>query len=360
MRSRFAAATILTLALALIPGSARATGCARWMNPRTRPQQRAAALLAAMSLQDKINLVTGDTGAPDPSYPNYGAAGVVFANPGLCIPPLVLNDAAAGIGDMQVNTTAFPDGVTQASTWDPALLRQYGDVLGQEAFAKGVNVLLGPGADILRDPLNGRGWEYYGEDPLLTGSAAAAIVAGIQQNPVVATAKHYAADDEEGTADNNFGTISNNVDRRTMEEIELPAFAATVRAGAGSVMCTSAELNDIYGCQNHQYLTGVLRGELHFTGWVVSDWQAAQSTAPSANGGMDMEMPSPMYFGPALQTAVQQGKVSVATLNTMVRRVLFTMFRLGLFDHVPSEGSQAFSANASTAQSISMAQRIAE
>ncbi|HUE26933.1 MAG TPA: glycoside hydrolase family 3 C-terminal domain-containing protein, partial [Solirubrobacteraceae bacterium] len=164
----------------------------------------------------------------------------------------------------------------------------------------------------------------------------------------------------EGTADNNFGTISNNVDRRTMEEIELPAFAATVRAGVGSVMCTSAELNDIYGCQNRQYLTGVLRGQLHFTGWVVSDWQAAQSTAPSANGGMDMEMPSPQYFGPALQSAVQQGKVSVATINTMVRRILFTMFRLGLFDHVPSEGSQAFSANASTPQSISMAQRIAE
>jgi beta-glucosidase len=330
------------------------------MNPHTKPDRRADVLLAAMTLQDKVNLVTGDTGQPDPSYPNYGAAGVVFANPNLCIPALVLNDAAAGIGDMQVLTTAFPDGVTQASTWDLPLLRTYGDALGHEAFAKGVNVLLGPGIDILRDPLNGRGWEYYGEDPYLTGQAAAAIIQGIQQNPVVATAKHYAADDQEGTPDNNYGTVSNNVDPRTMHEIELPAFEDSVRAGVGAVMCTSAQLNRIYGCQNRQYLTGVLRGQLHFGGWVMSDWQAAQSTAGSAKGGMDMEMPSPQWYGPALQAAVQQGKVTMATLNSMVRRILLTMFRRGLFDHVPPEQGQAFQANASTPASTSMAQRVAQ
>jgi beta-glucosidase len=330
------------------------------MNPHTKPDRRADVLLAAMTLQDKVNLVTGDTGQPDPSYPNYGAAGVVFANPNLCIPALVLNDAAAGIGDMQVLTTAFPDGVTQASTWDLPLLRTYGDALGHEAFAKGVNVLLGPGIDILRDPLNGRGWEYYGEDPYLTGQAAAAIIQGIQENPVVATAKHYAADDQEGTPDNNYGTVSNNVDPRTMHEIELPAFEDSVRAGVGAVMCTSAQLNRIYGCQNRQYLTGVLRGQLHFSGWVMSDWQAAQSTAGSAKGGMDMEMPSPQWYGPALQAAVQQGKVTMATLNSMVRRILLTMFRRGLFDHVPPEQGQAFQANASTPTGTSMAQRVAQ
>jgi beta-glucosidase len=330
------------------------------MNTHQPPAKRARVLLRSMSLTDKINLVTGDTGTPVATYPNYGAAGVVFANPRLCIPALVLNDAAAGIGDTQLLTTAFPDGVTQASSWDVPLLRSYGRVLGEEAFAKGVNVLLGPGIDIIRDPLNGRGWEYYGEDPFLTGQAAAAIVEGIQQNPVVATAKHYVADDEEGTAANNFGNVSNNVDGRTMQEIELPAFDAAIRAGVGAVMCTSAELNDVYGCQNRQYLTGVLRGQLHFTGWVTSDWQAAQSTVASANGGMDMEMPSPQYYGPALSAAVQQGKVSASTLDRMVYRIAFTMFRLGLFDHVPAEQGQAFSANASTAASLSMAQRIAE
>jgi beta-glucosidase len=330
------------------------------MSPHQRPSRRAQALLAAMTLQDKVNLVTGATGTPDPNYPNYGAAGVIFANQALCVPPLVLNDAAAGIGDSQVLTTAFPDGVTQASTWDLPLLRQYGDALGAEAFAKGVNVLLGPGIDILRDPLNGRGWEYYGEDPLLTGQAASAIIEGIQRNPVVATAKHYAADDQEGTPNNNFGTISNNVDRRTMQEIELPAFAAAVHAGVGSVMCTSEEINDVYVCQDRRYLAGVLRGQFHFSGWVVSDWQAAQSTVASARAGMDMEMPSAQYYGPALQAAVEQGKVPIATLNAMVHRILFTMFRRGLFDHVPSEGSSAAAANASTSKSISIARRVAE
>ena len=365
MRSRFgvlAALVALGGLAGVASGSvrARSSPCAAWMNRHEHPSRRANELLGAMTLQDKINLVTGDTSEPKPNYPNYGAAGVIFANPRLCIPPLVLNDGGAGIGDMQINTTAFPDGVTQASTWDMPLLHHYGRVLGREAFVKGVNVLLGPGIDILRDPLNGRGWEYYGEDPYLTGHAGAAIIRGIQQNPVVATAKHYAADDQEGTPDRNYGSVSNNVDRRTMEEIELPAFSDAVRAGVGSIMCTSEQLNDIYGCQNRQYLTDVLRGQLHFTGWVMSDWQAAQSTVGSADGGMDMEMPSAYWYGNALKRAVQQGKVSMATLNTMVHRILFTMFRLGLFDHVPQEGAQAFNANATTPTSIAMAKRIAE
>ena len=362
MRSRFG--VLVTLAavagFASNSGQARSHSCTAWMNRRASPARRTDALLNAMTLQDKVDLVTGDTADPKPSYPNYGAAGVIFANSRLCIPDLVLNDAAAGIGDSQIRTTAFPDGVTQASTWNVPLLRRYGVTLGREAFAKGVNVLLGPGIDIVRDPLNGRGWEYYGEDPYLTGRTAAAIVTGIQRNPVVATAKHYAADDQEGTSDNNYGSISNNVDRRTMEEVELPAFRAVVKAGVGAVMCTSEQLNDIYSCQNRRYLTGVLRGQFHFPGWVMSDWDAAQSTAGSANGGMDMEMPSAKYYGSALVRAVKLHRVSMHTLDTMVHRILFTMFRLGLFDRVPPERGQAFQANATTPASIAMAKRIAE
>ena len=346
-------------------GSA-ASGCAAWMNPHDSPAQRTAALEAVMSLTDKVNLVTGDTAAPGTNfaqyagYPNYGAAGVIFSQPQLCIPALVLNDANAGIADMQVNVTAYPDGVTQASTWDVPLLHAFGKELGHEAFVKGVNVLLAPGMNIIRNPLNGRGWEYYGEDPYLSGQSVAAFIEGVQENPVVATAKHYAAQDQEGTSDNQDGPVSNNVDPRTMEEIELPPFAAAIKAGVGAVMCTAAKLNNIFGCQNRQYLTDVLRGQLHFTGFVTSDWQAAQSTVGSADGGMDMEMPSAQYYGPALQTAVQQGKISMATLDTMVHRILFTMFRLGLFDHVPQEEGQAFAANASTPASIAMATQLAE
>src|SRR5437588_2388990 len=110
------------------------------MDANATPAARAHALLAAMTLSDKINMVTGSTGTPTLDYPNYGSAGVILAIQRLCVPALVLNDAAAGIGDTQVLTTAFPDGVTQASTWDPALLNSLGDALGSEAFAKGVNV----------------------------------------------------------------------------------------------------------------------------------------------------------------------------------------------------------------------------
>ncbi len=327
----------------------------------TRPAAaRAHALLNAMTLADKVNIVTGDTAMPTATYPNYGAAGVVFANPRLCIPALVLNDAAAGVADTQVHTTAFPDGVTQASTWDPALLNRYGHALAEEAFAKGVNVLLGPGADILRDPLNGRGWEYYGEDPFLTGTSVAAIIRGIQALPIVATVKHYAADDEEGTTDNNYGTISNDVDPRTMHELELPAFVAAIKAGVGSMMCTSEELNGIYACQHYEYLHNVLDGQLHFGGWVVSDWGAAQSTVASATAGLDMEMPSATFYGPALQSAVQRGQVPLTTLNGMVYRILHTMFLHGLFDHVPPEQASAFTANATTPQSLAVATQVAQ
>lgn len=365
MRSRSGVIVLASVlaGLVLVPSSsvrARGGSCAAWMSRHERSSRRADALLRAMTLQDKVGLVTGDTGDPKSSYPNYGAAGVIFANRRLCIPALVLNDAGAGIGDTQIRTTAFPDGVNQASTWDTPLLRAYGRVLGREAFTKGVNVFLGPGIDIMRDPLNGRGWEYYGEDPFLTGHAAAAIIRGVQENPVVATAKHYAADDQEGTQDNHYQSISNNVDARTMQEIELPAFRDAVNAGVGAVMCTSEQLNDIYACQNRHYLTGVLRGQLGFSGWVMSDWQAARSTVGSADGGMDMEMPSAQYYGAALEQAVRRGRVSVATLNRMVHRILFTMFRLGLFDHVPQEGTRAFAANASTQASLRVATRLAE
>jgi beta-glucosidase len=363
-RGRGAVAGLLVvLAAGLATGSspARAAGqCGAWMNQHRSPSERAHSLLHAMDLSDKINMVTGSTGNPTVSYPNYGSAGVVSALPALCVPALVLNDAAAGIGDTQILTTAFPDGVTQAATWDPRLLRELGNVLGAEAFAKGVNVLLGPGANILRDPLNGRGWEYYGEDPYLTGQSVAAIIRGIQENPVVATVKHYLADDQEGTSNNNFGTVSNNVASRTMHEIELPPFEAAVRAGVGAAMCTSEQVNGVYACQDRKYLTQVLGRQFRFPGWVMSDWQAAQSTVASANAGLDMEMPSAQYYGPALQAAVEHGLVSLPTLNGMVYRILVTMFRFGLFDHVPHEGSQAFATNASTQRSTALALQVAE
>ena len=351
--------TTIVAVMGLGTSSAVAASCP-WMNAQQTPAQRTSELLGAMSLSDKIQMVTGE-GEFNPTTANPEAAGNIAANPTLCIPALVLNDATAGVGDQQQLTTAFPDSIGLASAWDPSLAQQYGAVLGREAFAKGVNVMLGPGVDIARNPLNGRNFEYAGEDPYLAGQAAAGIIQGIQSQHVIATVKHYALNDQE----TDRTTDSSDASERTIEEIDLPAFQAAVKAGVGSVMCSYNRINGVYACENPTMLHGVLDGQFGFNGFVMSDWGANHSTVASANAGMDMEMPggvsnTPEYYGPALQTAVQDGQVGAATLNDMVRRIVYTMFRLGLFDHVPAEGAQAGAAPATSADSIAMATKVAE
>ncbi len=345
--------------ITLLAGQASAASCP-WMDSAQPAAQRATALLGAMSLADKIQMVTGG-GEFNPQGPNPPAASYIAANPALCIPALVMNDATAGVGDEQQLTTAFPDSIALAAAWDPSLAERYGAVLGREAFAKGVNVLLGPGVDIARNPLNGRNFEYAGEDPYLAGQAAAGVVQGIQSQHVIATVKHYALNDQE----TNRMTDSSDADERTMQEIDLPAFDAAVKAGVGSVMCSYNRVNSVYACENPYLLHSVLDDQFAFSGFVMSDWGANHSTVASANAGLDMEMPggvgtSPEFWGPALQTAVQDGQVSTAVLNSMVHRILYTMFRLGLFDHVPAEGAQAAATPATNSDSLAMATSVAE
>jgi beta-glucosidase len=343
-----------------VGSSSAAAACGPWMNAQQTPAQRTSELLGAMSLGDKIQMVTGE-GEFNPTTANPAAAGNIAANPALCIPALVLNDATSGVGDQQQLTTAFPDSIVLASAWDPPLAQQYGAALGREAFAKGVNVMLGPGVDIARNPLNGRNFEYAGEDPYLAGQAGAGIIHGIQSQHVIATVKHYALNDQETART----TDSSDASERTIQEIDLPAFQAAVKAGVGSVMCSYNRINSVYACENPTMLHGVLDGQFGFSGFVMSDWGANHSTVASANAGMDMEMPggvsnNPEYYGPALQTAVQSGQVSMATLNDMVRRIVYTMFRLGLFDHVPAEGAGAAATPATNSDSIAMARKVAE
>jgi beta-glucosidase len=357
--SLLAGVVALVAVMGLGTPGAGAVSCP-WMNAQQTPAERTSELLGAMSLGDKVQMVTGQ-GEFNPTTANPQAAGNIAANPALCIPALVLNDATAGVGDQQQLTTAFPNSIALASAWDPALAQQYGATLGREAFAKGVNVMLGPGVDIARNPLNGRNFEYAGEDPYLAGQAAAAIIRGIQSQHVIATVKHYALNDQEV----NRTTDSSDASERTIEEIDLPAFQAAVKAGVGSVMCSYNRINSVYACQDPYLLRDVLDGQFGFPGFVMSDWGANHSTVAAANAGMDMEMPggisnTPEYYGPVLQTAVQSGQVSMATLNDMVRRILYSMFRLGLFDHVPAEGAAAAATPASNADSIAMAARVAE
>jgi beta-glucosidase len=351
------AGLVLLAVVSLVPfggtGRARAAACP-WMNSSLSPDTRAEMLLRAMSLADKIAMV-------HQQYPldyRYGAAGWIPAIPNLCIPDLVLNDAGQGVGDGQTATTAFPAPISQAASWDPALQYDFGAAVGREAWQKGINVWLAPGIETDRVPMNGRNWEYGSEDPYLAGQAGAAIVRGVQSEHVIATVKHYITNSQE----TNRMTVSSDIDQRTLEEIYAPQYEAAIKqGGAGSVMCSYNRINGVYSCQNPKTI-GILDKQFGFKGFVMSDWGGTHSTVASAKAGMDMEMnivPG-TYYGSALQTAVQNGQVPMATLDDMVLRILRPMFWTGIFDHPPAAQPQAYSAQVSTPAHVELARRISE
>ncbi len=325
---------------------AAASTCGAWMNAAQAPSVRAQELLGAMTQADKIAL----TQAPNPyqqiGWAHYGVAGYIPSpDTSLCIPDLVLNDAGQGVGDFMTGTTAFPAPIAQSASWDPTAQQAFGAALGAQAFAKGINVQLAPGIETDRVPLNGRNWEYMSEDPFLAGQTAAAVVRGIQSQNVIATVKHYVANSQES----NRTTDSSDIDERTLHELYLPQYQAAIQqGGAGAVMCSYNRINSVYACENPDTLTTALRNQMGFTGFVMSDWGATHSTVGSANAGLDMEMGSGTYYGPALQTAITDNQVSEATLNQMVLDILTSMFAEGLFDHPIAMGATAQAAAAAT------------
>ena len=278
-------------------------------------------------------------------------------NAALCIPDLYLNDAGQGVGDGQTDTTAFPAPIAQASSWDPSLDRRLGDAIGWESWHKGIDVMLAPDVNLARVPMNGRNFEAFGEDPYLSGQVGAAVIQGIQGEHVIATVKHYA----ENSQETNRNTISEDVDERTLHELELQPFETAVKQGqVGSVMCAYNEVNSIYSCEQPTLLTSILKSEFGFTGFVMSDWGATHSTAPAANAGLDMEMYQSTYFGSALKTAVQDGQVPEARLDDMVLRILRTMFRIGVFDDPPAAEPNAYAADVERPEDVTLARQVSE
>jgi len=330
-----------------------ATSACPWMDATKSPDVRASELVSAMTLDQKVAELYGRGEAPA-----YGGANEIPAVAALCIPELIFNDAGAGVGDSQLNTTAFPDGIAQVASWDPAMQRGVGAAIGWEAWHKGVAVQLAPGVDIARNPLNGRNFEYAGEDPYLAGQTGAAVISGIQSQHVVATVKHYAANDQE----TNRMTDSSDVDERTMQEIDLPAFQAAVKAGVGSVMCSYNRVNSVYACENPTLLNGYLKHQFAFPGWVMSDWSATHSTAPAANAGFyqEMNVTSGTYFNSALITAVQNGQVPMSRIDDMVHRLMRELFAVGAFDNPPVPEPDGAAAIVDTPAEAAIAQQAAE
>jgi beta-glucosidase len=328
-RCRVLLASAATGAAVITPTVAPATAGAAcpWVGSKAPIEQRAADALAQMTLDEKLAMVHG---AFQTTYSGY-----VPANARLCIPALKLLDGPAGVGKDLSGVTQLPAPVAAAASWDPVVMHVYGSVIAAEAKAKGANVVLGPGLDIVRDPRWGRAWESYGEDPYLTARMGVAHIRGIQSQGVLAQAKHWAIYNQETFR--NTPQANAIVDERTAKEIYFPPFEAAVRdAHVASVMCGYSVVNGTFACRHRGLLTDELKTRLRFTGFVTADWFGTHSTVASANAGLDLEMPDDTFFGSALRSAVQAGSVAVSRLDDMVRRILRQQLRFGLFDRPPS------------------------
>jgi beta-glucosidase len=340
------------------PPAASAASCP-WLNTSRSANQRAQMLLGAMSLSQKTSM----TYQAYPLDTHYGAAGWIPAIPSLCVPDLVFNDAGQGVGDGQTGATAFPAPIAQSSSWDPALQHAFGQALGQEAWGKGIDVQLAPGIETDRVPMNGRNWEYMSEDPFLAGQSGAAIVRGVQSEHVIVTLKHFIANSQETDRGSTGAADSSDVDKRTLQEMYAPQYDVAIRqGGAMGVMCSYNRINGVYSCQNPDTIGRILNRQFGFKGFVVSDWGATHSMVASVKAGLDIEMniTPGTYLGPALQTAVKDGQVPLATLNGMVLRILRAMFTVGVFNHPPAAQPAAFAANVSTSAHVALAREISE
>ncbi len=300
-----------------------------WANSVQPIAERVADVLSQMTVSDEISLVEG-----------HGSSNAyVFYEPGipsLCIPPLGLEDGPAGVADEMTGVTQLPAGVALAATWDLALARSYGQVIGAEEAGKGASVNLGPTVNIDRDPRWGRSFEAFTEDPFLDSALSDSEIEGVQSQRVMSQVKHYDAYNQE----TNRNTPQDDVivDQRTLHEIYMPAFEAAVQdANVASVMCAYSTVNGNYSCENDYLLNTVLKQSWDFPGFVTSDYGAIHDTS-AALDGTDMEQPENTFFGDPLQAEVTAGTIPQAVLNTMVSRILTEMFRFNLISD-PITGS---------------------
>ncbi|KAL2826289.1 glycoside hydrolase superfamily [Aspergillus cavernicola] len=321
MRSLFTSATastVLLLAVSLANAQVRT-----W----DEAYERATADLALLTQDEKVGMVTGVTWEGGPCVGN------TYAPESIPYPSLCLQDGPLSIRFANP-VTVFPAGINAGATWDRDLIRARGAAMSAEAKALGVNVQLGPGCGALgKIPSAGRNWEGFSNDPYLAGVATAEAIEGMQSSGVQACAKHYILNEQE----HNRETISSVADDRTMHELYLWPFYNAVRANVASIMCSYNKVNGSWACENDGILNDLLKGQLGFKGYVLSDWNAQHSTVESANTGLDMTMPgsdfnSPpgsIYWGDNLAAAITNGSVAQERLDDMVTRILASWYLVG-------------------------------
>jgi beta-glucosidase len=286
-------------------------------SPGADVEKRTDSFLRSMTLDEKIKLLGGTEGLNTSPLPR------------LNLPALRMSDGPVGVHDYGP-TTAYPAGIALAASWDTDLARRVGESMGDDARARGVHFILGPGLNIYRAPMAGRNFEYLGEDPYLASRIVVPLVEGIQDRGVIATIKHFAGNNEEYDRQK----ISSDIDERTLREIYLPAFEAAVKeAKAGAIMDAYNLVNGVYMTANHHLNNEIVKQEWGFDGIIMSDWTATHDGIAAANGGLDLEMPSAVYMTPQiLLPAIKSGQISMATIDDKVRRILRKAIQFGFLD----------------------------
>src|SRR5215469_14000463 len=285
-------------------------------------ESRVEAILGKMTTDEKIEILGGINDFDTRPIPRLG------------IPSLKMSDGPMGVNDYGL-TTAYPADIALAASWDTYLAHRFGVAMGKDARARGVHFILGPGMNVSRAPMNGRNFEYFGEDPFLASRMAVNAIEGIQQEGVIATAKHFAGNNSEFAR----MTIDSEIDERTLREIYLPAFEASVKeAKVGAVMDAYNLVNGVYMTANDHLNNQILKKEWAFDGILMSDWGATHNGIAAANGGLDLEMPSPAFMNrETLLPAIQNGRVPMAIVDDKVRRILRKAIEFGFFDRAQTD-----------------------
>ncbi|KUI64454.1 putative beta-glucosidase F [Cytospora mali] len=314
-----------------------------WVSSWSDSVQKAKALVDTMTLAEKANITAG-TGIYMGSAPRVG------------FPQLCIQDSALGVRETD-NITAFPPGITTGATWDKTLMYQRGVAIGQEFKGKGCNVYLGPTVGPLgRKPRDGRSWEGFGADPVLQGVAGGLTIQGVQEQGVMATIKHLIGNEQEEWRMYNIiqPAYSANIDDRTMHELYLWPFAEGVHAGVASVMGSYNAVNGSAATQNSYLINNLLKDELGFQGFIMSDWLAQISGVPAALAGLDMAMPGdtmiPLlgtsYWMYEMSTAILNGSMPVDRLDDAATRIVAAWYQMGQDEDYPEPNFSSYTTTA--------------
>lgn len=349
---------LILVAVGMAAAQSAVPANAPYKNPKLPVEQRVADLLHRMTLREKVSMLAGSGWMESTPIPRLGIPAIKMADGPMGVRAWYGSSAITSAANAQkkVYSTSFPAGVCMAATWDRALVQREGDAIGQETKALGRDMILGPTVNINRQPLWGRNFEGYGEDPYLSGQMGAAYVRGVQGQGVIPSVKHFAANNEEYERHR----IDAHISARALHEIYLPAFKAAVDAGAWNIMSAYNRVNGTHMAQNHPLLHDVLQKEFGFKGFVISDWGSTYSTVPTMNAGMDLEMPggppakawiklpstkrdgnSDLWLTPGkVIEAIEDGRIRIAQIDDNVGRILRVEFEAGLFEHQHEGGGE--------------------